>query len=90
MLYRRIIWRVLLKFKETVGLLTQPNRAIQRANSILEELWKLESKLVNRVNYHLLIDCTHDAAKYDKELQTRTPKQHKEASVNLTIYIPIN
>ena len=37
------------------------------------------------VNYLRVIDCTHDAAKYTKELQDRTPKQQEETYVDLPI-----
>ena len=38
------------------------------------------------VHYLLVVDCTHDAAKYNEELQDRPPKQHEEAYVGLPIY----
>ena len=38
------------------------------------------------VNYFRVIDCTHDAAKYNVELQDRTPKQQEEPYVGLPIH----
>ena len=37
------------------------------------------------VNYLRVIDCTHDAAKYNEELQDRPPKQQEENYVGLPI-----
>ena len=41
---------------------------------------------MSTVNYLLLIDCTHDAAKYNEELQDRPPKQQEEIYVGLPIH----
>ena len=38
------------------------------------------------VNYLLVIDCSHDAAKYNEELQDRPPKQQEETYVGLPIH----
>ena len=38
------------------------------------------------VNYLRVIHCTHDAAKYNEELQDRPPKQQEEAYVGLPIH----
>ena len=38
------------------------------------------------VNYLLVIDCTHDAAKHNEELQDRPPKQQEEIYVSLPIH----
>ena len=35
------------------------------------------------VNYLRGFDCTHDAAKYNKELQNRPPKQQEKTYVGL-------
>ena len=37
------------------------------------------------VNYLQVIDCTHDAATYNEELQDRPPKQQEETYVGLPI-----
>ena len=34
-------------------------------------------------NYLRVVDCTHDAAKYNEELQDRPPKQQEETYVDL-------
>ena len=36
-------------------------------------------------NYLRVINCTHDAAKYNEELQDRPPKQQEETYVGLPI-----
>ena len=41
---------------------------------------------MHTVNYLWVIDCTDDAAKYNKELQDRPPKQQEETYVGLPIY----
>ena len=38
------------------------------------------------VNYLRVIDCTHDAAKYNEELQDRPPMQQEEPYVGLIIH----
>ena len=38
------------------------------------------------VNYLRVIDCTHNAAKHNEELQDRPPKQQKETYVGLPIH----
>ena len=38
------------------------------------------------VNYLQVIDCTHDTAKYNEELQDRPPKQQEETYVGLPIH----
>ena len=38
------------------------------------------------VNYLRVIDCTHDAAKYNEELQDRPPKKQEETYVGLPIH----
>ena len=38
------------------------------------------------VNYLRVIDCAHDAAKYNEELQNRRPKQQEETYVGLLIH----
>ena len=37
-------------------------------------------------SYLRVIDYTHDASKYNEELQDRPPKQQEEANVGLPIY----
>ena len=37
------------------------------------------------VNYLRDIDCTHEAAKYNEELQDRPPKQQEKTYVGLSI-----
>ena len=37
------------------------------------------------VNCLRVIDCTHDAAKYNEELEDRLPKQQEETVVGLPI-----
>ena len=38
------------------------------------------------VNYIRVIDCTHDAAKYNEELQDRPPQQQEENYAGLPIH----
>ena len=38
------------------------------------------------VNYLRVTDCTHNAAKYNEELQDRPPKQQGETNVGLPIH----
>ena len=38
------------------------------------------------VNYLRVIDCTHDAAKYNEELQDRPSNQQEETHVGLSIH----
>ena len=38
------------------------------------------------VNYLRVIECTHDAAKYNEELQDRPRKQQEETHVGLPIH----
>ena len=37
-------------------------------------------------NYLRVIACTHDAAKYNEELQDRSPKQQEETYVGLPMH----
>ena len=41
---------------------------------------------MHAVNYPRVIDCTHDAAKYNEELQDKPPKQQEETYVGLPIH----
>ena len=38
------------------------------------------------VNYLKVVECIHDAAKHNKELQDRPPKQQEETYVGLPIH----
>ena len=41
---------------------------------------------MRKVNYLRVIDCTHNAAKYNEELQDRPPKQQEGTYVGLPIH----
>ena len=41
---------------------------------------------MHTVNYLRVIDCTHDAAKYNEELQERPAKQQEETYIGLPMH----
>ena len=46
----------------------------------------MERTLKDTVNYTQLNDCSLDAAKQNKEIQDRPPKQQEEAYLDIPIY----